>query len=110
MWRPALPIRVPAGIAAPIARPATDDPQIQLEQIVAIALGEVTGSGTCLGFEHLMKRLQHIGVFPYLFGDPKPVLPLVSVPVLPLDFFVASFEVRTSLICTGLAISACLSF
>ena len=40
----------------------------------------------------------------------RPVLPLVSVPVLLLDFFVASFEVRTFLICTGLAISVCLSF
>ena len=40
----------------------------------------------------------------------RPVLPLMSVPVLPLDFFVASFEVRTSLICTGLDISVCLSF
>ena len=51
-----------AGIAAPIARVATGDPQTALEQIIAIALGEVTGSGTNLGFERLTKRLQHARV------------------------------------------------
>ena len=51
---------VEAGIAAPIARVATFDPQIELEQVVAIALGEVTGSGTDLGFVRLTERLQQV--------------------------------------------------
>ena len=73
-----------SGITTPTCT-GGPQPEPELEQIIAIALGEVTGSGTNAGFERLAARLQHVGVTVHPFPfDKKWWMDVVCISAMKL--------------------------